>query len=221
MYPGSARRGCRKPSEMHQIILSLASMTDKPFLLNNRFLINPALGTVKDTQTAQETRLEPRLMSLLCLLAASRNELVSRDLITKEVWDDYGNADEGLTQAISYLRKTLCDTRKELIETVPKKGYVLHGDISTPASSIPVASGPATNVVAKGWSTYKKIGMGAFCFILLLAGYFILGSIQRRDVKNSDTIESNQKSADTASKVGSRGADLAPDSLRKPPASPH
>jgi hypothetical protein len=51
-------------------------------------------------------------------------------LFAREIWDDYGNADEGLTLAISHLRRQLQDDTKVLIETVPKKGYVLHAEIT-------------------------------------------------------------------------------------------
>jgi len=106
-------------------------MNDKPFLINNEFYIDPTLGLVISQITDIETRLEPRLMHLLCLLAASPGKLVGRELLTREVWDDYGSADEGLTQAVSYLRRILNDDSKELIETVPKKGYVLNAEIKT------------------------------------------------------------------------------------------
>lgn len=106
-------------------------MKDTPFLINEQFYVDPALGLVIAQDTGVEIRLEPRLMHLLCLLSASHGKLVNRELLTREVWDDYGNADEGLTQAISYLRKILNDGSKKLIETVPKKGYVLNAEIKT------------------------------------------------------------------------------------------
>ena len=50
--------------------------------------------------------------------------------LIKEVWNDYGGADEALNQAISFIRKVPVDNNKEIIETIPKKGYVLHAVIS-------------------------------------------------------------------------------------------
>jgi DNA-binding winged helix-turn-helix (wHTH) protein len=105
-------------------------MLQQLFFVNDFFAVDPQLGTVKDTRTGQETRLEPRIMHLFCLLAAAEGKLVTREYLVKTVWDDYGSADEGLTQAISYLRKVFNDQEKTLIETVPKKGYVLHTAIS-------------------------------------------------------------------------------------------
>ncbi len=111
-------------------------MNDKPFVLNNRFTVYPELGLIKQIEPIRETRIEPRLMNLLCILVAKQGELVSREMLTKEVWNDYGNADEGLTQGISYLRKVFNDDAKTLIETVPKKGYVLRAAIKAETGAI-------------------------------------------------------------------------------------
>jgi DNA-binding winged helix-turn-helix (wHTH) protein len=96
------------------------------FILDERFIIEPARGLVTDNQAASVTRIEPRVMSLLCLLVQHSGQMVARETITREIWEDYGNADEGLTQAISYLRRVLKDDAKTGIGTVPKKGYILH-----------------------------------------------------------------------------------------------
>lgn len=96
-------------------------MIEKPFIINNQFSIFPLLGLIKKNDGQNETRIEPRLMRLLCMLVENKGELVTRTFLTKEVWDNYGNADEGLTQGISYLRKVFNDDKKTLIETVPKK----------------------------------------------------------------------------------------------------
>ena len=105
-------------------------MEQEPFYINNRFFTDPATSSVKEIAGAKEIHLEPRLMNLLCLLALNEGKLVSRDFLIKEIWNNYGGADEGLTQAISFLRKVIGDKKKDIIETVPKKGYILHATIS-------------------------------------------------------------------------------------------
>src|SRR4051812_34692418 len=101
----------------------------EPFLINERFQVNPDLNYLTDKETGKETRLEQRLMDVLWLLAANHNQLVTRERLIREVWNDYGGADEGLNQAISFIRKILADSNKEIIETIPKKGYILHAAI--------------------------------------------------------------------------------------------
>lgn len=76
--------------------------------------------------------MEPRLMEVICHLSSNINELVTREDLVKWIWNEYGGGDEALSQAISFLRKLLNDERKEIIETIPKKGYILHGNISEP-----------------------------------------------------------------------------------------
>ena len=66
-------------------------------------------------------------MKLLCLLIHHADSVISREYIYQELWNNYGGADEGLTQAISFLRKALNNKDKKIIETIPKKGYILHG----------------------------------------------------------------------------------------------
>ena len=93
-------------------------------------MVNPVLNNFIDMVTGREVRLEPRLMHVLCLLAANVNQLVSREILIKAVWNNYGGADEGLTQAISFLRKLLEDRDKKVIETIPTRGYLLRATIT-------------------------------------------------------------------------------------------
>jgi DNA-binding winged helix-turn-helix (wHTH) protein len=103
---------------------------NQPFVLNNRFVVNPALNSLNDQIMGQDTRLEPRLMNVLCFLAVNAGQLVSRQQLIKEVWNDYGGADEGLNQVISFLRKLLDDPDKKIIKTIPTKGYLLNATIT-------------------------------------------------------------------------------------------
>ena len=188
-------------------------MNDKPFVLNNRFWIYPRLGLVKQKDTAKETRLEPRLMQLLCVLANHNGELVSRELLTKEVWDDYGNADEGLTQGISYLRKVLDDPSKTLIETVPKKGYVLHAVVKNEEGS-EQALNPTVSNKKRAWLITTAI-----IFVVILTAYFLFYHSSHTTYPAKDVIGGDEpvgslkgKNPDKLEKNQSPGnADKAPD----------
>jgi TolB-like protein/DNA-binding winged helix-turn-helix (wHTH) protein len=70
-------------------------------------------------------------MDVLVLLAEHPNKLVSRDQLLDAVWSGHVAADELLTRAISELRHALHDVRgdPQHIETVPKRGYRLIGEI--------------------------------------------------------------------------------------------
>lgn len=98
-------------------------------IINKRFEVNASRSEVLDKMTGKSIRLEPRLMKLLCLLIENRGQIVKREFIIEQIWNDYPGAGEGLNQAISGLRKLLDDDQKKIIETLPKSGYCFHGTI--------------------------------------------------------------------------------------------
>jgi DNA-binding winged helix-turn-helix (wHTH) protein len=109
----------------------------KIFIINSRFLVDSSRHLLEDLETQKKSRLEPRLIKLLCLLCDHRETLVSREFLTKEIWNAYGGVDEGLSQAISFLRKALSDEKKQIIETIPKNGYILHAVVQECDRKIP------------------------------------------------------------------------------------
>lgn len=100
-------------------------MGDDKYLINSRFLVDVQVHCIKDMSTGVDHHLEPRLIEVLVALLKNPGILVTRETLIQEIWNDYGGAEEGLTQAISTLRKLLADETKDIIRTVPKKGYML------------------------------------------------------------------------------------------------
>ena len=90
------------------------------------WVVRPDLGTLTDAE-GNTCRLEPKLMSLLQLLAEHAPNLVTRDEILGQVWPGTHVSASGLTRNMSQLRKLLGDDPREprYIETVPKRGYRL------------------------------------------------------------------------------------------------
>jgi DNA-binding winged helix-turn-helix (wHTH) protein len=101
-------------------------MTTDQLLIAERFCVSPGTHIITDLSTGESSRLEPRLIRLLLLLAETPGQLVSREQIIRDIWNDYGGAEDALNQAISFLRKTLDDAARDRIRTVPKKGYLLN-----------------------------------------------------------------------------------------------
>jgi len=190
-------------------------MINKPFVINSRFSIHPQLGLIKQTEPTKETRIEPRLMNLLCILASKQGELVSRELLTKEVWNDYGNADEGLTQAISYLRKVFNDDTKTLIETVPKKGYVLHAVITT---AIAVTDNARIAIKKK-----QYLLIVATILVLAIAAYlfFFAGSRNADEIQGNPSINAPGSNPDVIKEKPKQShSDDRPDTVQKTVQSP-
>lgn len=77
-------------------------------------------------------QLEPRIMDVLCMLADTPREVVSRDHIISTIWQVQFGGDESLTRAISIIRKSFkkAEDTDTVIETIPKRGYRLVRHIS-------------------------------------------------------------------------------------------
>jgi DNA-binding winged helix-turn-helix (wHTH) protein len=106
-------------------------MTTGVYNINYRYRVYPALNQVQDVQTGHITHLEPRIMAVLEYLSRYAGQLATREAMIRDIWNNYGGGDEALSQAISLLRKILNDREKNLIQTIPKKGYRLTGTLST------------------------------------------------------------------------------------------
>jgi len=104
------------------------------YVLNERFKVIPNTNEIVYLEDKTKTKVEPRIMRLLCLLLAKPNELIERKTIIKDIWENYGGADESLTQAVSHLRKILdtdsTDQNISLIETITKKGYRMNATVN-------------------------------------------------------------------------------------------
>jgi DNA-binding winged helix-turn-helix (wHTH) protein len=192
----------------------------EPLLINNRYLINPEKNSFIDTSTNQESRIEQRLLEVLYLLAARPNELVTREEIIRTVWNDYGGADEGLTQAVSFLRKVLNDSDKKIIETIPKKGYILNASVR-PATSL--TDEAQTAPPRRRSSGIRKYLIGLILVVVALVIVYLTTWSDRKNADSPDVIPPQEnKGADNPEAASeqdtgkSGGADVIPDSLRRP-----
>jgi len=95
--------------------------------------VEPLRGAVTGPH-GETQHLEPKVMDVFVLLATQANELVIRDQLLDTIWSGNIARDELLTGAISDLRRALHDDPNDpdYIETVPKRGYRLIGQIHLP-----------------------------------------------------------------------------------------
>lgn len=80
----------------------------RPFDLGD-WRVDPALGRIVARDGRAEARLEPRLMDLLLLFAASPGRVLAKDEIIASVWDGRAIGDDTLAAALSHLRTALGD----------------------------------------------------------------------------------------------------------------
>jgi DNA-binding winged helix-turn-helix (wHTH) protein/Flp pilus assembly protein TadD len=96
---------------------------EQPFELG-AWRVDPARGVLM--RDGKETRLEPKLMDLLLLFAASPGRVIGKDEIVASVWEGRAIGDDTLAAAVSRLRSALdAGSDERHIETLPKRGYRL------------------------------------------------------------------------------------------------
>ncbi|MEX2148639.1 MAG: winged helix-turn-helix domain-containing protein [Steroidobacteraceae bacterium] len=97
--------------------------------------IDPATGEI--TGPGGREKLDPKVMDVLLVLARQTGTVVTRDDLLAAVWPDVAASDDMLSRCIYELRRQLSragddQQLKALIETVPRRGYRLRGEISAP-----------------------------------------------------------------------------------------
>ena len=178
-------------------------------------MVNPVMNMVTDKEKNQESRIEPRLISLLCLLSENARQLVYRETLIKEIWNDYGGADEGLNQGISFLRKLLNDNDKKLIETVPKKGYVLNASVTPDAITTPAENGKSPGQKERPQRRYLIPLLVSVAAILI----WIIFRSKQYDSASPDILNKGQIEDSAAYRNAPFGSDINPDLQKKPDSS--
>ena len=140
----------------------------------------PQLNRIKLRGAGEERQLEPRLVKLLCYLAANEDRVLSREELVQELWPRVVVNENSLTRAISELRKQLHiqDSRvANYIETIPKRGYRLLPRIELEE----VDFNSPSHLNGSRWTTLfamptLRVGTAASaaCLCLLIAGWISL-----------------------------------------------
>jgi len=99
--------------------------------------VNPALDEI--ARDGRKVKLEPRMMRLLCCLAARPGEVVPLAELLDQVWPGVVVSQSSVYQAVAQLRRELGDTDAEprYIATVPRKGYRLVAEVSHDSATAP------------------------------------------------------------------------------------
>ena len=89
------------------------------------FVVDPARNRLE--REGCEYALEPRVMDVLCVLAGNGDRVTRRQELIQRLWPSQYGADEGLTSAVSSLRRAIREAGEAdaYIETIPKRGYRL------------------------------------------------------------------------------------------------
>jgi DNA-binding winged helix-turn-helix (wHTH) protein len=94
------------------------------------WLIRPQLNRIE--LKGKVIQVQPKIMSVLLILARSPGQVVTKDCLLKTAWADTHVTPHVLARAISELRKIFHDNPQspDVIETIPKIGYRLIAPVS-------------------------------------------------------------------------------------------
>lgn len=154
------------------------------------WLVQPQLNRLQHRHSDLCRQLEPRLVHLLCYLAANAYQVLTRDELIEELWPQVIVNENSLTRAISELRKHLsldATTALVYIETIPKKGYRLLPAVESAHSvASPVAIPAPAFLPAMNGSS--KAAISALCLTLVLDAWLSLPSAPEPKVKLSSPL---------------------------------
>ena len=140
----------------------------------------PQLNRIRRNTTGEERQLEPRLVKLLCYLAANEERVLGREELVKELWPRVLVNENSLTRAISELRKQLHSQNAVVpnyIETISKRGYRLLPSIElTEAEVIAPSRFNDLHWAALFATPTLRYAAWAACLCLLVAGWVSLDS---------------------------------------------
>ena len=108
---------------------------------------DPLSGTLRVEQN--EHRLRPQTAAVLAHLLAHPGQIVSKDDFLDSVWSDTIVTDNSLAQCISEIRRVLGKSADSLLETVPRRGYVLRAEVSSLPTMPMMAKTPRAELVVQ------------------------------------------------------------------------
>ena len=144
----------------------------------NEYVISPATGEVLQPDGIVLT-LEPKVMQVLLVLAASAGSVNSAEQLFSRVWPKSIYSPVSVRRSVNQLRNVFNDTNKVLITTHPKRGYSLHASIvlqngyQQPAQCDAVQQSNASNL-----KHIAAIGMMFICALVLLVHNFRQAPVQ-------------------------------------------
>jgi adenylate cyclase len=149
--------------------MSEAGLSNTPFYIDE-WHVDPSTGRIRSGD--QETKVEPRVMAVLCYLADRPGQVVAREELEGAVWSGMVVGYDALTSAIIKLRKAFDDDSRKprIIETVSKRGYRL----IAPVRSIDGEGEAGSGATATFTRTVKpRFWVGGGVLVSLLVAFLV------------------------------------------------
>ncbi len=139
---------------------------------------------------AREKRIEPKVMSLLILLASKNGDVVTRQEILDNLWPNMVVGDEVISQLIYSLRNALADDAKnpKYIETISKKGYRFIAEVNAVESEVKGDTSISAELTTNSLANSKKMNLKnnwlvSICLTVLIG--FIVWFISNAFLQNN------------------------------------
>lgn len=100
----------------------------------------------------EPTGLRRQSVQVFKYLAQNHDQVLLREDILATVWNEQVVTDDSLSQCISEIRKAIGDKNRQILKTVPRRGYMLLAD--TPSKNAASHSQPDTT---KSWYQHKYL----------------------------------------------------------------
>ena len=131
-------------------------------------------GTLRVAE--QERRLRPQTAAVLAQLLEHAGHIVTHDKLTQSVWGETIVTDNSLAQCISEIRGVLGSSRDNVIETVPRRGYIVRTPVAREVVSARTPESVAINETKPDRIPAKRglmIGAGALGVAALVAALWL------------------------------------------------
>jgi len=158
--------------------MSETVLSNNPYFIGEWY-VDPSTCRIRCGE--RETKVEPRVMAVLCYLADRPGQVVSREELEAAVWTGMVVGYDALTSAIIKLRKAFDDDSRKprIIETVSKRGYRLIAPVrpigaEDTDSEVSTMSPAVRTITARAW-----IGGGAL--VILLLGFLAYSNFSGTD----------------------------------------
>lgn len=139
----------------------MTTQTPRTFVFGD-YELDLAAGQLR--RLGRDLKLQPQPLKLLSLLVTRAGEVVSRDEIRRELWNDdtFVDFDQGMNFCIRQIREALRDDaeRPMFVQTMPKRGYRFIAATSMPTGDQPL---PAidTKLMRALWTNIAELKMAA------------------------------------------------------------
>jgi DNA-binding winged helix-turn-helix (wHTH) protein/Tfp pilus assembly protein PilF len=154
-----------------------ANLTNRPVLRFGPFELEPETGELR--RDGARVRLQPQPARVLGLLVARPGELVTREEIQRQVWNEetFVDFEHGVNFCIKEIRAALGDSAREprYVETLPRRGYRFVAEVETTNATANALDHPAAPVepdpppaVAPASSPRRRVPRAAMLLLGLL-----------------------------------------------------